>query len=114
MKTPEPLYPCAAAECAEFGPFRPEELCRSKTLGGWYCPDCFESRDELEGDQGGISLAAHLKQTTALVPRELDEEQRHEWKEVLDAAIYAETCDPVHQAFLWSEVVSNIEIKEKR
>ncbi len=74
MKTPEPLYPCAAAECAEFGPFRPELLCRSETLGGWYCPDCFESRDELADEEGSISLADHLKQTVAVMPRELTAE----------------------------------------
>lgn len=76
MKTPEPFYNCADKGCDDCT-YPADMLFWSEKCRGFYCEPCWDSSwdsDGLRGEEPGISLADHLKQTVAVVPRELTAE----------------------------------------
>lgn len=124
MKTPEPFYNCSNPACEECT-YPADLLYWSAKHQGFYClPSCWDYRelsDLLDGEEPGISLADHLKQTVAVVPRELGAE--HTAK--LDGNNYDVVLDrkgrrhvvtiPVDKLLdIYRRAIEAVEIKEKR
>ena len=117
MKTPEPFYNCANPACEECT-YPADLLYWSEKHQGFYClPSCWDYRelsDLLGGEEPGISLADHLKQTQAVVPRELGAEQKEQFADLYAASLRTWFDDPEWPNSLYRKAIEHCEIKEKR